>query len=662
MLSHLNSSQAQIRILVVDDQVTIREALHLSLKKEPDFEIVGSASNGEMALIQIEKLHPDITLLDIEMPGLDGLTILRQIEQRFHNAKVLMLSSHNQPDFIQGALLAGAKGYLMKTTPVDDLAQAIRSVYKGYSQFGPGLLEKFESDLGRLPSDAHRLQSEDSKTLNHQGELGILVPSVSSIVIQSITEEWSTIVQEHLESLPRVWIRGLFYLILIFTVVLLPWAMLAKVDETGSARGRLQPGGSNIRLDAPVAGTVTTVYVQEGQHVQEGQVLLELDSALLQNDLQQAQTRLEGLRNRLSQLKGLESQLIMALNTQAQQNQSQLSAKQSQIDQARQTLQQIENNSPLQLAEKRAQVYQFQQALTAVMTNSELTNKTWQIDRKEVGRYQYLWQNGAISESKVLEVQRKADESWCLRTKAVADIYQAEGRLKEELNNEQKLVQQIKSETQQAKYRLQEQYASYQSLKNSGKLSMIKNQEQLQQMQSQVTSIQADIRQNTEQIKALQFQSQERVFKAPVSGTIFQLPVTKAKAFVQTGQLVAQIAPQDSTLILKAMIPNQDSGFLKVGMPVKLKFDAYRFQDYGIVPGRLSWISPDAKLVETSSQQGEMFEIEVMLNQTYIQMHKKQIPLTPGLTATAEVVIRQRRIIDFILDPFRQLEVGGVKL
>jgi hemolysin D len=90
--------------------------------------------------------------------------------------------------------------------------------------------------------------------------------------------------QELIDSLPRVWTRGLLYLLVVFAGIVLPWAMLSKVDETGSARGRLEPKGATQRLDAPAAGTVTEVRVKEGQTVKAGQVLMELESNVLRTD------------------------------------------------------------------------------------------------------------------------------------------------------------------------------------------------------------------------------------------------------------------------------------------------------------------------------------------------------------------------------------------
>jgi HlyD family secretion protein len=190
---------------------------------------------------------------------------------------------------------------------------------------------------------------------------------------------------------------------------------------------------------------------------------------------------------------------------------------------------------------------------------------------------------------------------------------------------------------------------------------VLKSEQQLKDLEAQITTLQAEISQSNSQIKSLQFQLHQRVFRAPVTGTIFQFPIQRAGAVVQPGEMVAQIAPQGTSLVLRSQMAPQQSGFLQKGMPVKIKFDAYPFQDYGVVSGRLSWISPDSKIIETDNGSIETFELEVTLDKPYIQNANKRISLTPGQTATAEVIVRQRRVIDFMLDPFKKLQKGGLE-
>lgn len=138
-----------IRLLVVDDQSLICQGLKAMLSLEDDLEVVGIANNGEQALAQVEALQPDVILMDVRMPGIDGREATRRICQQYPRIKVLVLSTFDDSQYIADAIRAGAKGYLLKDMPSEELAQAIRAVHQGYAQLGPGLLEKFAEVVSR---------------------------------------------------------------------------------------------------------------------------------------------------------------------------------------------------------------------------------------------------------------------------------------------------------------------------------------------------------------------------------------------------------------------------------------------------------------------------------------------------------------------------------
>jgi DNA-binding NarL/FixJ family response regulator len=136
-----------IRIVLVEDQEIVRRGLKTLLEIKPDLEIIGEAENGQQAIALLEDLHaistpPDVVLMDIWMPVMDGVTATQQICQQFENTKILVLTTFDDAKYVAEALQFGAKGYLLKDTPSEDLADAIRSIHRGYTQFGPGILEK----------------------------------------------------------------------------------------------------------------------------------------------------------------------------------------------------------------------------------------------------------------------------------------------------------------------------------------------------------------------------------------------------------------------------------------------------------------------------------------------------------------------------------------
>ncbi|GAA6621933.1 HlyD family efflux transporter periplasmic adaptor subunit [Scytonema sp. NUACC26] len=465
--------------------------------------------------------------------------------------------------------------------------------------------------------------------------------------------------QELLDALPRVWTRSVLYVALGFVIIVVPWTTLSKVDETGSAKGRVEPKGATQKLDSPALGSVIAVNVKEGETVKAGQTLLEIESDVLKTELQQAHSKLEGLQNRYSNLEALKNQLQLSLNTQQQQNQAQELAKLAQVEQAQQNLNTLKTAYNFQKEEKLAKVNQTKQALESSKAAYKLAGLRFEAALEKVPRYKKAYEDGAISQDRFKEIEQSKKEDEERLIQAGTEISQAQSSLQEQQSSYERTLLQAKSDIQQAQLRLQEEQRSYQSLIHTGKLAKLKTEEQLKEHQSQINALQSEIAQAKNQIASLKIQLEQRRVRAPIDGVIFELPVTKPGAVVQPGQRVAQIAPKNSTVVLKALMPNEHSGFLKVGMPVKIKLDAYPFQDYGVVQGQVSWISPDSKIQQTSQGDVNTFELEITMPQPYVQAGRKRIPLITGQTATAEVIIRQRRIIDYVLDPFKKLQKDG---
>lgn len=142
-----------IKVLIVEDRKTVQEILKSHLETEPDIEIVDCVEDGQQAIETVKIYRPNIVLMDIEMPVLDGLSATRIITEQFIDCNVLILSVHDEDNYLTSALQAGAKGYLLKNTPARELINAIYSAHRGYFQLGPGLLEKYLHKLGEAQSN-----------------------------------------------------------------------------------------------------------------------------------------------------------------------------------------------------------------------------------------------------------------------------------------------------------------------------------------------------------------------------------------------------------------------------------------------------------------------------------------------------------------------------
>ena len=139
-----------IRILVSDDHPVVLDGLIAILNTQPHFEIVGHAKNGQEVIAQAKSLHPDVILLDIEMPEMDGLEALKTLSSELPESKVIIFTAYDTDDRIVGAVKAGAKGYLLKGSPREELFKAIDQVAKGGSLLQPivasRLLEHISSE------------------------------------------------------------------------------------------------------------------------------------------------------------------------------------------------------------------------------------------------------------------------------------------------------------------------------------------------------------------------------------------------------------------------------------------------------------------------------------------------------------------------------------
>jgi DNA-binding NarL/FixJ family response regulator len=128
-----------IRVVVVDDHALHRDGTRQILDAHPDLQVVGDASSGEVALAVINQLRPDVVLMDIRLPGMNGIEVTRRIARDHPDIRVLMVSAYDEDEYVRGALEAGAAGYLSKTAPGKELVQAVRSVARGTSVLQSGL-------------------------------------------------------------------------------------------------------------------------------------------------------------------------------------------------------------------------------------------------------------------------------------------------------------------------------------------------------------------------------------------------------------------------------------------------------------------------------------------------------------------------------------------
>jgi two-component system response regulator NreC len=142
-----------IRIMVADDHVLVRQGFKMILAAQPDMQIVGEAANGREAVEQAEKLQPDVVLMDVTMPELNGIEATRRLATASPRTRVLALSMHKDAVYVREILRAGARGYLLKDSAEADLIAAVRSVAKGEGYLSPSVSDAVLTDYRRHVTD-----------------------------------------------------------------------------------------------------------------------------------------------------------------------------------------------------------------------------------------------------------------------------------------------------------------------------------------------------------------------------------------------------------------------------------------------------------------------------------------------------------------------------
>ena len=186
-----------IRVMLVDDHAMVRRGLAAFLQVFDDLELAGEAANGDEAIQLCDRLLPDVVLMDLAMPDMDGVTATRIIRQRFPSVQVLALTSFTEEKLIQNALQAGAIGYLLKDVTADELAQAIRAADSGQATISPKVVQAMVHAATQPPAPGHDL------TKRERTVLGLMVEGLNNTEIAARLVVSPSTVKSHVSHILR---------------------------------------------------------------------------------------------------------------------------------------------------------------------------------------------------------------------------------------------------------------------------------------------------------------------------------------------------------------------------------------------------------------------------------------------------------------------------
>jgi NarL family two-component system response regulator LiaR len=184
-----------IRVLLVDDHAMVRRGLATFLKVYDDLQLAGEVENGLDAIQQCAEFKPDVVLMDMVMPGMDGASATRAIRQQFPNVRVIALTSFKERDLIKNALEAGAIGYLLKDVSADELAQAIRAAYSGRATLAPDAAQVLVQMVNQPPGPGLDLTEREREVLT------LMIEGLSNAQIAAKLGVGSSTIKSHVSNI-----------------------------------------------------------------------------------------------------------------------------------------------------------------------------------------------------------------------------------------------------------------------------------------------------------------------------------------------------------------------------------------------------------------------------------------------------------------------------
>ena len=522
-----------------------------------------------------------------------------------------------------------------------------------------------QESFGKLSSEEADLVYGGTGT----SPLPFVTPNSGNFSEQNVDESpsnWSPSFQAFLDQPPSSFPYRLIAGGLILSVSFVTWAHLGRIDEVGKAQGRLIPEGETYKIEPIELSQVEQVFVEEGDEVQEGQLLVELDTELAEKEVERLEQMINTYQTEFTQKQSLREKVKQEVEIQVAVASAKMQAQQAVVvlaENKKTTYKQL-------LAQQQSDSITYRLREQQLRPVTRLAEKRLQqlqgekvAHQKRLKKLLPLLEEGAISQEFVFQAEQALRDT---EQRITFSEMQEATNAKEQLFKASQAVQNLESQMIQTNGDLlnaikeaegaQAELWAQQSQVQKIELEALQKMEQLD---VELTQLQGKISETQNLLVSAQAKLQHKYLRAPVNGTVLSLDVQNTGQVLNPGHTVAEIAPQGAELVVSATIPNREAGFVEPGMPVQVKLDAYPYQDYGVIPGRVIDISADA---EEDEQLGEVYHVSIKLEKDHISENGEIVSFKAGQTVTADIIIRNRRIIDVLLEPIKQIQEDGINL
>lgn len=464
--------------------------------------------------------------------------------------------------------------------------------------------------------------------------------------------------------------KTIIWLIVLIIAAFIAWACMGKVDEVAVARGEIIPESKVKAVQPLTGGVVTSINVKEGQHVDEGDILISLNSSELQTKLDSAGKSLE--------LLNFENELIQYIlnnNGSVDKFSNASDFSDSEKDLMAYYLSE-EKNQNLKKQAVMFQISQTQPELDIEKINLESLKKDLE-NAQDNYKKAYSELNSMGSEENLLAEYKEKLDDLMEQQKEKEQLFNQGEITQDELNsiissvkyaesmyNAQKLKAESEKTQKNSSYvNSTKQVESLKMQINSQQLKLEEIENKVNELKTNLSYLDNDRLTNLKNVKSqnntkiddlivaiqnLKTGLNNNDLKAPVNGTVQNVSVTTIGNVVTSAQPLLSIVPDDDNIIAEVTVANKDIGYIKMDQNVSIKMDTFSFQKYGVIEGKVIYISPDA----SKDDSGNLFYIiKVSLQKNSLIVDGVDTPISAGMSLTAEIKTGKRRIIEFFLEP-----------
>ena len=540
--------------------------------------------------------------------------------------------------------VANLKRYI---SPQYDNKESIDSIPDSDSK----LLVRQTAEIEPAPTDSSNLRQGDyAAPADQKGEM----------------VKWSPAMQSLLDKPPSNLPLQLIFGGIVFCLSFSLWAWFGEIDKVGKAQGKLVPKGETYKIESVESAQVSHIAVKEGQEVEAGQLIARLDSEQQTREVERFKNLISSYQLELSQKRHLLEKVEVEAQTHKLIAQAEVQGQKSAIDSAiaelrvtKEMLAQRQSELAAQTTrQKRVQDLSPLEQERLAQMNSELQEHQQRLDRLKP-----LVEEGAISQEAIFQAQQAYRQSQQQmidnKLQGISNISEQIFQSEQALREMETRITQSQGEIVSGQKEIERLQAELIHKKAERQRIELEAQQKAEQLKLEISQTETKIAETKNQLAAANSLLEKRSLRSPVAGTVLAFNVVNTGKVVQSGETVAEIAPQGAPLVLSAVLPDREAGFVEEGMAAQVKFDAYSYQDYGVIPGKVISVSPDTK---TDEKLGAVYRVEIELERNYVTNDLKKILFKPGQTASADIVIKQQRIIDVLLDPIKKLEQDGIDL